>query len=211
VSPHGPAEGGEVRHPSPTPHAPPPDRPQPPVPPAATPAPVGPAPVPRDLDDRERSLDPAITTVWRLKATLWTLLPAAIAAVPAIVLLGRAGWLVVAVAVAAVPFTVGWYPRARYARWRWRLAPLALELRYGVIVQRHDALPYFRIQQIDVAHGPLDRLLGLASLQVTTASASGGAALPGLASDDAPTVRAELLARASEAVAANAGELSDAV
>jgi uncharacterized protein len=106
---------------------------------------------------------------------------------------------------------VTWYPRARYRRWRWRLTDLSLELRYGVVVHRRESVPYFRIQQIDVAQGPMDRLLELATLQVTTASASGSVALPGIPAGDAPGIRAELLARATTAVAAHPGEISDAV
>jgi len=106
---------------------------------------------------------------------------------------------------------LGWLPPARHRRWRWRLGKLALELRSGILVHQQQAVPYFRIQQIDVVRGPIERLLGLSTLQVTTASASGSALLPGLAAGDAPTVRAELLRRAALAIADHPGDLRDAV
>jgi uncharacterized protein len=104
-----------------------------------------------------------------------------------------------------------WYPGARHRRWRWRLDPLALELRHGVLVRRAASVPYFRVQQIDITRRPLERLLGLATLEVTTASAAGVAALPGLDADDAPEIRRELLARAAAALGAHTGDGRDAV
>ena len=47
--------------------------------------------------------------------------------------------------------------------------------------------------------GPIERLLGLATLRVTTASATGSVDLPGLTAVLAPEVRSELLARAARA------------
>ncbi|MFA9431539.1 PH domain-containing protein [Egicoccus sp. AB-alg2] len=163
------------------------------------------------LDDRERRLDPRIVQVWRVGNGIGALFVLGPPAVFAPLLFGRWGYVITVLAAAlALAWIVAW-PRAQYRRWRWQLTDLALELRHGVVVRRHQAVPYFRIQQIDVAQGPVDRLLGLATLQVTTASASGSAALPGIPADDAPGIRVELLARAAEAVGEHEGELRDAV
>jgi uncharacterized protein len=192
------------------PAAPPvPTTPPPPVPPPGAPAAAPPRP---SMDDRERRLDPSIVQVWRVFGSLSLLFPLVVVSVVGrLVIDGRLGWAVPGGALVFVALYAALYPPARYRRWRWRLGALALELRYGVLVHRHESVPYFRIQQIDVAQGPLDRLLGLATLQVTTASASGSVALPGIAAADAPQVRAELLARAMAAVAEHRGEVSDAV
>ena len=163
------------------------------------------------LDGRERELAPAVITAWRISAALGSVLPGLIAIVLGFVLAGDWGWLVLVVVGALVAFAVVAYPRLRYRRWRWQLTELAIELRYGVVVRIQETVPYFRIQQIDITAGPVDRLLGLASLQVTSASASGSATLPGIAADEAPQVRAELLARAAAAVGEHPGDLRDAV
>jgi uncharacterized protein len=163
------------------------------------------------LDDRERQLDPRVVRIWRLSTVLSWVPPLIIGAGIAFVVLGRNGAWVLLAGLLASGASVLWYPPARYRRWRWQLTPLAIELRYGVLVRRHEAVPYFRVQQIDVTQGPLDRLLGLATLQVTTASASGSAALPGIVASEAPAIRADLLARAAEAVAQHPSEISDAV
>ncbi len=167
------------------------------------------------LDDRERNLDPRIVQAWRVLILVVMAVPLGVSTVLALVLFGRLGSLVPLGSVGLLALLVGWYPRARYERWRWQLTPLALELRHGLVVQQHEAVPYFRIQQIDITRDPLDRLLDLASLQVNTASASGSAVIPGIAAAEAPIVRAELLARAAVAVAVavseHEGEISDAV
>lgn len=163
------------------------------------------------LDDRERELAPAVITSWRLSAALGWILPSVVALVLGFVFGGSWGWLVVVLLAGLVTFSVVFYPPMRYRRWRWQLTELAIELRYGVLVRTQETVPYFRIQQIDIAAGPVDRLLELASLQVTSASASGSAVLPGIAATDAPRVRAELLARAAAAVAEHPGDLRDAV
>jgi uncharacterized protein len=195
-------------HPTPGPY------PGPPPPPADTAPPAVPAPeLPRPgLDGRERALAPAAVTSWRISAALSAVLPTIVAIVLGFVFAERwVALLLTAIAVPLVLTTVLVLPRLRYRRWRWQLTDLAVELRYGILVHRQETVPYFRIQQIDINAGPVDRLLELASLRVQTASASGIALLPGLAASEAPVVRAELLARAAEAVAEHPGDLRDAV
>ncbi len=167
---------------------------------------------PPDLDDRARTLDARVVVAWRLAAAVSLVPPFGIASTLAIVLLdGWSRWAIpAALLVAAVVFVV-WYPPARFARWRWRLTDLALELSHGVVIRQHEAVPYFRIQQIDIGQGPMDRILKLATLQVTSASASGSATLGGIPEADAPGVRAALLQRAAQAVADHPGDLRDAV
>jgi uncharacterized protein len=188
--------------------------PPPPPPPPAAEDVAGPAAPPEDvpdLDDRSRPLDRRVVQVWRISLALGLLLPTAVLSSVAVGVLGTTGWLVPAVLLIVTGVLVVWYPSARYARWRWRLTDLAVELDRGVLVRQAEALPYFRIQQIDVTRGPVDRLLGLASLQVTSASASGSVTLPGIAGDDAPGVRRALLARAAAAVGGTDSGVRDAV
>ena len=163
------------------------------------------------LDDRERELAPAVVTSWRISAGLSSLFPTVVAVGLGIALGTPWLWLILGALAALVVFSVVFYPPMRFRRWRWQLTDLAIELRYGVLLHRKETVPYFRIQQIDIAAGPVDRLLELASLQVTTASASGSATLPGSDAGEAPQVRAELLARAATAVAEHPGDLRDAV
>jgi membrane protein YdbS with pleckstrin-like domain len=102
-----------------------------------------------------------------------------------------AGLLAVAGGLAA-----WWVPRARYRHWRYHVAPDALELRHGVVRRVHSAIPYFRVQHIDVAQGPVERAVGLARLVLHTASAGTDATIPGIAAGDAEGLRRLILARA---------------
>jgi membrane protein YdbS with pleckstrin-like domain len=89
-----------------------------------------------------------------------------------------------------------WVPRARYRHWRYQVADDALELRHGVVRRIHSAIPYFRVQHIDVAQGPVERAVGLARLQLHTASAGTDATIPGIAAEEADGLRRLILARA---------------
>lgn len=160
---------------------------------------VEPAPtVPPPGADGERMLERRIVLVWRL-----ALLPALILPTIALGLLVRVvpvpGWMLALPAVALVGLIAGPLQTLRWRRWSWRLTDTAIELRSGVLTRRHAVVPHFRVQQIDVFEGPLERLLGLATLTVTTASAGGSVSLPGLLATTAPSVRGEMLARAARA------------
>jgi uncharacterized protein len=182
------------------------------APPTAPPGAAPGTPEPTiEFDDRERPLAPEVVTSWRIGTTLSFIIPSTIiTTVAGLALDGVAVWVGLGFVVLWV-LLLTWYHPARYRRWRWRLTDLAVELRYGVVTRSQETVPYFRIQQIDIVQGPLDRLLHLSTLQVTTASATGRAALPGIAEGDAPGVRKELLARATAAVADHPGDLRDAV
>lgn len=164
-----------------------------------------------DLDDRERWLDPRMVVIWRVFGGLGLLFPLIGISLASFMVMDRLRWLPALAGALFVLFLLIWYPRARYRAWRWRLTDIAIELRYGVLVHRHEAVPYFRVQQIDISQGPLDRLLGLATLQVTTASSTGSAGLPGIPEADAPQIRHQLLNRAAVAVAEQPDEVRDAV
>src|SRR4029453_5828496 len=87
-------------------------------------------------------------------------------------------------------------PRASYRHWSYQVAEDALELRHGVVRRVHSAIPYFRVQHIDVAQGPVERAVGLARLVIHTASAGTDATIPGIAAGDAEGLRRLILARA---------------
>jgi uncharacterized protein len=154
--------------------------------------------VPPPGADGSRMLERRIVLVWRL-ALLPALVPPAVASVFLVRIVPVPGWVVVLPLAALAAGVIGPLQTARWRRWSWRLTDAAIELRSGVLTRRHVIVPYFRVQQIDVLEGPIERLLGLATLTVTTASAAGSVSLPGLRAATAPSVRRELLARAARA------------
>jgi len=64
----------------------------------------------------------------------------------------------------------------------------------GVIFQRQVAVPYGRLQLVDISRGPISRMLGLAELRLVTAAASTGVSIPGLPFAIAQQLRDQLIA-----------------
>jgi membrane protein YdbS with pleckstrin-like domain len=69
-----------------------------------------------------------------------------------------------------------------------------LVFRRGILWQRLVAVPYGRMQLVDITHGPLDRGFGIAQLKFVTAAASTGVTIPGLEQATAETLRDHLVA-----------------
>jgi membrane protein YdbS with pleckstrin-like domain len=72
-----------------------------------------------------------------------------------------------------------------------------LLVRSGILFQRLVIVPYGRMQLVDVTAGPIDRALGITSVQLHTAAATTEAVIPGLTPEIAAQVR-DRLARAGE-------------
>jgi membrane protein YdbS with pleckstrin-like domain len=71
-----------------------------------------------------------------------------------------------------------------------------LLFRRGIMWQRFVAVPYGRMQLIDINRGPIARVLGLSELKFVTAAAAAGVTLPGLLEADADELRDRLVALA---------------
>lgn len=68
-------------------------------------------------------------------------------------------------------------------------------IRKGILFRQMTAVPYGRMQYVDVAVGPLDRACGIAKVQLFTASAATDAAIPGLPPQEAARLRDRLSER----------------
>ena len=67
----------------------------------------------------------------------------------------------------------------------------------GILFRRTVIVPYGRMQLVDVTAGPIDRWLGITTVQLHTAAATTDATIPGLEPDVAAAVR-DRLARKGE-------------
>jgi membrane protein YdbS with pleckstrin-like domain len=88
----------------------------------------------------------------------------------------RLPWLHIVIAVGTVlgaTISVAVVPLWRYRVHRWEIGPQAVYTRTGWLVQERRIAPISRVQTVDTHRGPLDRLLGLANVTVTTASSAG--------------------------------------
>ncbi len=68
-----------------------------------------------------------------------------------------------------------------------------LLFRRGIMWQRFVAVPYGRMQLVDINRGPIARGLGLSELKFVTAAASAGVTIPGLLAVDAEELRDHLV------------------
>lgn len=104
-----------------------------------------------------------------LQLWLWDVLPVAVSYAV----------LVTAVVLSAAYVVV--MPRWKYAVHRWEATGEAVYTAAGWVWQEWRIAPMSRIQTVDMARGPLQQLLGLATVVVTTASAAGPVKIHGLA------------------------------
>jgi len=131
-------------------------------------------------------VDPRARTWWLLRG----LGVAAVVAVPQLVValvLGGPVWLwatLVATVVAGVGYAAV-VPGILFRIHRWEITDEAVYTLSGWLVREWRIAPISRVQTVDTEHGPLQQLLGLASVTVTTASARGPVSIRGLATADA--------------------------
>ena len=159
------------------------------------------------IGDRQERAHPALIRLWRLQALLLGLAA------------GLVAWMV-AWAVWAASFGVGgwvglgrssvaglgvWVAASVLLLWRARVAARVYRWQHrpgeGVVVckgawwQREVWIPMTRLQHLDIKRGPLERWLGLATLELHTAGAHDHETrLPGLEPPRAQALRDALLA-----------------
>lgn len=106
----------------------------------------------------------------------------------------RRVWAVAAVLLAVAVWA--WWVIGRQVR-AWGYAERADDLlvRRGVMWRAIVVVPYGRMQYVDVYAGPVDRALGLAKVQLHTASAHSDAFIPGLPPQEAARLRDRLASR----------------
>jgi membrane protein YdbS with pleckstrin-like domain len=75
----------------------------------------------------------------------------------------------------------------------YRLREDDLLFRRGIMWQRFVAVPYGRMQLVDINRGPIARGLGLSELKFVTAAAAAGVTIPGLPEAEAEELRDHLV------------------
>lgn len=143
--------------------------------------------------DEWTRVSPALTTLRRLTGAL-PLLIIAIALVITAVLIPSWAWLPAvgaAIALGSAVWVWRWAERNRRS-WGYTENAEDLLITSGVWFRRLVAVPYGRMQFVDVQAGPLQRLYGIASVTLHTASSETAATIPGVPSDEATRLRNRL-------------------
>lgn len=141
-------------------------------------------------------VSPRLATVRRITLVPVILL-VAVAVVVVALLVDVAGWaevllLVVAVSLAALgAWTWSWAARNQRS-WGYAETDEDLLVTSGVMFKRLVAIPYGRMQFVDVRSGPVHRAFGIATVTLHTASSDTAADILGLPLDEATRLRNRL-------------------
>jgi membrane protein YdbS with pleckstrin-like domain len=162
----------------------------------ATPAPLqDPAPeTPGRLEvtGQWRRVSPRSITVELIGWGITLVVVAAAAALLAFLTGGVWPWVIAGALALAVVVTAAFVPR-RIRSIGYLLRDDDLLFRRGIMWQRFVAVPYGRMQLVDINRGPVARALGLAELKFVTASPATGVTIPGLPLDEAESLRDHLV------------------
>jgi hypothetical protein len=140
-------------------------------------------------------VSPKLALARRITLAL-TLIPLAVLAVVLAVIAGNPALGLVAVAVLGVIGAWSWWLIGRRVR-SFGYAERADDLLVtsGIMFRRLVIVPYGRMQLVDIQAGPIDRSLGIATVQLHTAAATTDATIPGLPPAEAAGLRDRLAAR----------------
>lgn len=102
-------------------------------------------------------------------------------------------WTITATAALLILAGLGWWAIGRNARtWGYAERDDDLYVKHGALFRQLVAVPYGRMQYVDVNAGPFEQMYGIASVRLHTASPRTGAKIPGLPADEAARLRDRL-------------------
>ena len=142
-----------------------------------------------------RSLSPKYRVEAFADALFLVIPPIAVTTVPLWVpdpTLAALSWYPLAVSIVFGLITLALVPR-RVRAIGYQLRTDDLVFRRGIIFRRQVAVPYGRLQLVDISRGPVSRLLGLSELRLVTAAVSTGVSIPGLPRAEAEQLRDHLI------------------
>ena len=103
-------------------------------------------------------------------------------------------WFIVALPVLLIVLLGwGWLLIGRNARsWGYAERDEDLYIKHGVMFRELIAVPYGRMQFVDINSGPIEQMYGVATVHLHTASSKTSARIPGLPKDEAARLRDRL-------------------
>lgn len=161
--------------------------------------PAAPAPAPLAVRLHEdgavpwQPVSPRLVVARSLVLLATTALPL-VGAVVLAVLVTSWAWLAVVVVLAALACGL-WVVRRQVPAITWAEGPEELVIRRGRLFRSLVSVPYGRLQFVDLQSGPLLRRLGMATIELHTASPASGGSIPGLPTELAEGLRERLAAR----------------
>ncbi|MFK4064551.1 PH domain-containing protein [Streptomyces sp. NPDC029674] len=127
-------------------------------------------------------LDRRAVAWWRTQLLLATAAPVGVLVLLAALVAPARSWLLLPAAVIAVPGVLAGVllPLWWYEVHRWEVTDDAVYVRTGFFWMEGRIAPMSRLQTVDTMRGPVQRIFGLTTVTVTTASAKGALKVKGL-------------------------------
>jgi len=148
------------------------------------------------IDDTAwQGVSPKYVIVDLISYVISGLVMTAIALVPQLAFRWEFGWLPPVVIGAISLLMIAFTPR-RVRSIGYQLRDDDLLFKRGIMWQRIVAVPYGRMQLVDINRGPIARLCGLSELKFVTAAAASGVVIPGLPEQVAEELRDTLVSLA---------------
>ncbi|MFK3835840.1 PH domain-containing protein [Microbacterium sp. NPDC087868] len=145
-----------------------------------------------ELDGTWHQISPRYAISQLLQNALLLVVVIVAAAVLALVLHQSWVWIPGAVLTLLIVVTMIILPRqARAIGYMLRADDIVF--RKGILWQRMIAVPYGRMQLVDITQGPVDRGFGISQLKMVTAAATTGVQIPGLTQAAAEALRDTLI------------------
>ncbi|WP_446666953.1 PH domain-containing protein [Flexivirga sp. B27] len=147
-----------------------------------------------DLRPPNELVSPRARTMWAVQGIVLTVVLLVAGGVTWFLAEPATIWKFLGIAVIAVLFvvTVLVGPALRYRIHRWEVTEDAVYTQRGLLTIEQRIAPISRVQTVDTERGVLERLFGLSSVTVTTASAKGELRVEGLDADVADRIVRDL-------------------
>ena len=150
---------------------------------------------PEPTPEPTRHLSPTARWLWRAQGLIATVMALALTGVLRSEAPGGSLWMLLPLATFAI--AVGLVPELRWSRWRYEVRDEEIDLRHGTVTITRTLIPMLRVQHVDTTRGPLDQILGLATVVVHTAA--GRTTIPALDEADAARLRDQIASLARTA------------
>lgn len=152
---------------------------------------------------RMNPVSPKLVIVRYLSVLPWVILPAVGFLIAGIVIDKDEQFLKIGAYVGAGIFAglviwLLWLIPAQVKKLGWKETADELLLSRGKVFHTYTVVPYGRIQFVDVTAGPIERIFGLKSVELHTASASSDSSISGLVAAEADALRDRLAVQARE-------------
>ena len=125
-----------------------------------------------------QKLDKRILVSWRI-ARLIGILIVGVILIAAIYILSRqsfferymlSGYIIAGVILCYMIVTLYLLPAIEYRQWGYIISDDRIEIRHGIFLIKITVIPIVRIQHITISQGPINRKLGISTINIHTAS-----------------------------------------